>query len=433
MLRFMLPILGALILQAMYGAADLMIVGKYGTIAGISAVTTGSAILNLMTFAVVSLSAGVTVVMGHYIGEGRRDKLGPLIGNAVCFFTLVAAGLSLVMLCFTRPLAKLMQAPEEALELTVLYVRVCGGGFLFVVFYNLISGIFRGLGDSKLPLVFVGIACAANIAGDLVLVAGFKMNVAGAAIATVGAQAISVVLSLLIIRKKELGFRLIREDFRLGPETGVFFRVGAPLALQGILTDLTFLALCAFINRLGLDASSGYGIAGKVQSFVMLIPSAIMQSMASFVAQNVGAGRESRARRAMWFGMAFGAAIGVFVGYMAFFHGDLLARVFTDEPAVIARAFEYLRGFAPEAVVTCIMFSFMGYFNGHARSMFVMLQGLAQSFLIRLPMSYLMSVRPNASLTGVGLAAPTATVFGIALCTVYYLRLQRRLRAEQPR
>ncbi len=429
----MLPILGALILQAMYGAVDLMVVGIYGTIAGISAVTTGSAILNLMTFAVVSLSAGVTVVMGHYIGEGRREKLGPLIGNAVCFFTLVAAGLSLVMLCFTRPLAKLMQAPEEALELTILYVRVCGGGFLFVVFYNLISGIFRGLGDSKLPLVFVGIACAANIVGDLVLVAGFKMNVVGAAIATVGAQAISVVLSLLIIRKKELGFRFVREDFRLGPETGVFFRVGAPLALQGILTDLTFLALCAFINRLGLDASSGYGIAGKIQSFVMLIPSAIMQSMASFVAQNVGARQEARARRAMLFGMAFGAAIGVFVGYMAFFHGDLLARVFTGEPAVIARAFEYLRGFAPEAVVTCIMFSFMGYFNGHARSMFVMLQGLAQSFLVRLPVSYLMSVRPDASLTGVGLAAPTATVFGIALCSIYYLRLQRQLRAEQPR
>lgn len=427
----MLPILGALILQAMYGAVDLMVVGKYGTIAGISAVTTGSAILNLMTFAVVSLSAGVTVVMGHYIGEGRRDKLGPLIGNAVCFFTVVAAGLSLVMLCFTRPLAKLMQAPDEALELTILYVRVCGGGFLFVVFYNLISGIFRGLGDSKLPLVFVGIACAANIAGDLVLVAGLKMNVAGAAIATVGAQAISVVLSLLIIRKKELGFRFVREDFRLGPEIGVFFRVGAPLALQGVLTDLTFLALCAFINRLGLDASSGYGIAGKIQSFVMLIPSAIMQSMASFVAQNVGARQEARARRAMQFGMVFGAAIGVFVGYMAFFHGDLLARVFTDEPAVIARAFEYLRGFAPEAVVTCIMFSFMGYFNGHARSMFVMLQGLAQSFLIRLPMSYLMSIRPGASLTGVGLAAPTATVFGIALCLIYYFRLQRQLREEQ--
>ncbi len=427
MLRFMLPILGALILQAMYSAVDLLIVGKFGTTAGISGVTTGSGILNLMTFSVSSLTAGVTVVMGSYIGSGQAGRIGKLIGSAVCFFFLLALALSVVMVAFARPLARLMQTPAEALELTVLYVRICGAGFIFVVFYNFISSIFRGLGDSNLPLLFVGIACAVNIVGDLILVAGFHLNVAGAAIATVGAQAVSVLLSLAIIRRKRLPFRMTRKDLRLGRETGVFLRVGAPLALQEVLTELTFLALNAFVNRLGLDASSGYGIANKLQSFVMLIPVSIMQSMASFVAQNVGAGKESRAKRAMQFGMAFGASIGVLVGYMAFFHGDLLARAFTDEAAVIGRAFEYLRGFAPEAVVTCILFSFMGYFNGHSRSLFVMLQGLAQSFLVRLPVSWLMSVRPNASLTGIGLAAPTATVFGIALCSLYYLRMQKDL------
>lgn len=431
MLRFMLPILGALILQAMYSAVDLLIVGKFGTNAGISGVTTGSGILNLMTFSVSSLTAGVTVVMGNYIGSGRSDRLGKLIGNAVCFFTILALALSVVMVAFARPLARLMQAPEEALELTALYVRICGAGFLFVVFYNFISSIFRGLGDSNLPLLFVGIACVVNIIGDLILVAGFHLNVAGAAIATVGAQAVSVLLSLLIIKKKKLPFRMTRGDLQLGSETGVFLRVGAPLALQEVLTNLTFLALNAFVNRLGLDASSGYGIANKLQSFVMLIPVSIMQSMASFVAQNVGAGKELRAKRAMQFGMGFGAAIGVFVGYMAFFHGDLLARAFADEPAVVARAFEYLRGFAPEAVVTCILFSFMGYFNGHSRSLFVMLQGLAQSFLIRLPMSWFMSIRPGASLTGIGLAAPTATVFGITLCFIYYIRMQKQIRLSE--
>lgn len=425
MLRFMLPILGALILQAMYSAVDLLIVGKFGTTAGISGVTTGSGILNLMTFSVSSLTAGVTVVMGSYIGSGKPERLGKLIGNAVCFFTIIALGLSVVMVVFARPLAQMMQTPAEAMGLTILYVRICGAGFIFVVFYNFISSIFRGLGDSNLPLLFVGIACVVNIVGDLILVAGFHLNVAGAAIATVGAQAVSVLLSLLIIRRKKLPFQMVRKDLRLGRETGVFLRVGAPLALQEVLTELTFLALNAFVNRLGLEASSGYGIANKLQSFVMLIPVSIMQSMSSFVAQNVGAGKETRAKRAMQFGMAFGAGIGVFVGYMAFFHGDFLARAFTDEPAVVARAFEYLKGFAPEAVVTCILFSFMGYFNGHSRSLFVMLQGLAQSFLIRLPMSWLMSIRPNASLTGIGLAAPTATVCGITLCFIYYIRMQK--------
>ena len=262
------------------------------------------------------------------------------------------------------------------------------------------------------------------------LVAVFKMNVAGAAIATVGAQAVSVILSLVIIRKRKLPFTIKRSDFRFSKEIGVFVKIGAPLAFQEVLTNLSFLALCAFINRLGLDASSGYGIAQRVQSFVMLIPAAIMQSMASFVAQNVGAGKLDRAKSAMKCGMAIGSAIGVFIGYAAFFHGDIMAQIFANDSAVIMKAAEYLKGFAPEAVVTSILFSFMGYFNGNSRSMFVMIQGLAQSFIVRLPMSYIMSIQPNASLTNIALAAPTATVFGIILCTVYYINMNRKRTAK---
>lgn len=296
-----------------------------------------------------------------------------------------------------------------------------------MIAYNVISSIFRGLGNSRLPLIFVAIACVVNIVGDLVLVAGFRMNVAGAAIATIGAQAVSVVMSLVIIRRQELPFRMTVKDIQFNGEIRRFVSLGAPLALQELLTNITFLALCAFINRLGLDASSGYGVGQKIQSFVMLIPSSIMQSMASFVAQNVGAGKEDRARQAMKCGMAIGAGIGVFICYMTFFHGDLLAGIFTTDEAVILRAAEYLKGFAPEAVVTSILFSFYGYFNGHSRSMLVMVQGLIQSFLIRLPMSWFMSIQPNASLTWIGLAAPTATVCGILICLVFYMRMQRQM------
>ncbi|MCR4890716.1 MAG: MATE family efflux transporter, partial [Lachnospiraceae bacterium] len=252
-------------------------------------------------------------------------------------------------------------------------------------------------------------------------------NAAGAAIATVMAQMVSVLLSILIIRRRKLPFTLRREDFRFSGEIKRMLSVGTPMALQEILTNLTFLALCAFINRLGLDASSGYGVAQKIQSFIMLIPSSIMQSMASFVAQNVGAGKEDRARKALGFGCLVGGSIGVFIGLGAFFYGDVLSSLFTSDSAVIARSFEFLRGFAPEAVVTCILFSFMGYFNGHSWTLFVMIQSLAQSLLIRLPMSYYMSIQPNASLTEIGLAAPTATVFGIILCTIYYIRKKREM------
>lgn len=255
LLKFMIPILGALVLQAMYGAMDILVVGWFGTTAGISGVSTG-------------------------------------------------------------------------------------------------SSISRGIGDSKMPLVFVGIACIVNIFGDLLFIAVFQWNVAGAALATVMAQAVSVILSIIIIKKREQPFTMKWEYIRLSPEIENFVRVGTPIAFQEILTQLSFLALCTFINSLGLDASSGYGVANKIVSFIMLVPGALMQSMASFVAQNVGAGLERRARKAMVTGM----------------------------------------------------------------------------LIVRLPMSYIMSIQPNASLTMIGLAAPCATVFGIAINVIYYAVLNRENR-----
>ncbi len=430
MINFMLPILAALILQAMYGAVDLLIVGQFGTTAGISGVATGSSIMNLFTFTTSAFTTALTIVMGNYLGQKRPEKIGPLIGGAIAFFAAIAIAVSVILLLFAEPIAVILQAPEEALDLTVLYIRICGGGFIFIMFYNLISAIFRGLGDSKLPLVFVGIACVVNIVGDLVLVAGFHMNTAGAAIATVLAQAVSVVLSVIIISRRTLPFTFSVKDIRFNSSIRKFFGVGAPLAVQELLTQLSFLALLAFINNMGLDASSGYGVAQKVQSFVMLVPSSIMQSMATFVAQNVGARKEDRAKKAMYFGMLFGAAIGIAIFVVIFFFGDIVASAFTTDAAVIARAFEFLRGFAPEAIVTAVLFSYMGYFNGHGKSVFVLINSIAQAFLIRLPMSYYMSIQPNASLTYVGLAAPSATVFGIILSIIYYVYMNRAMQKE---
>lgn len=431
MLRFMLPILGAQILQAMYGAVDLLIVGQFGTIAGISGVSTGSAIINLVTFMITGLVMGLTVLIGRYIGERRPDQAGQAIGGAICFFTVAAVIFTAILLIFARPFAVLMQAPEEAIDLTVTYVRICGGGLIFIIAYNLISSIFRGLGNSKLPLIFVAIACVVNIFGDLFFVAVLRMNVAGAAIATVLAQAVSVVLSLVIIRRQELPFVMTRKDIRFNSEIRKFVKLGAPIAFQEVLTNLSFLALCAFINRLGLDASSGYGVANKITSFIMLVPGALMQSMSAFVAQNVGAGKEARARKSMYTGIAIGATIGIPIAIFAYLRGDTMSRIFSSDPAVIARSAEYLKGFAIESVVTAFLFSFMGYFNGQGQTMWVMLQGLAQSFLVRLPMSYIMSIQPDASLTNIGLAAPSATIFGILLNAgyfVWYTRKQKRIR-----
>ena len=427
----MLPVLGALILQAAYGAVDLLVVGRFGSTAGLSAVSTGSQILNLVTFVVTQLAMGVTVLIARYLGEKRPEQIGAVLGGAAVVFTILSVGIFILLVGFARPVSVLMQAPEEAVGLTAGYVRICGGGIFFIVAYNLLSAIFRGLGDSRSPLLFVLVACLVNIAGDLVLVAGFDMDAAGAAIATVLAQAVSVVLAVALLVRKKLPFAITRADFRLNPQCRKFLSIGLPLALQEFLTQLSFLALCAFVNRLGLTASSGYGVASKIVNFAMLIPSALMQSMASFVAQNVGAGNQKRARQSMLTGIGVGLVFGCAVFALVMLKGDVLAGIFSPDAEVVQKGFEYLKGFAPETILTAILFSMLGYFNGNNKTLWVMAQGLIQTLLVRLPFAYVMSIQPNASLTKIGLAAPVSTLVGVILNVDFYLYLDRKEKRVQ--
>lgn len=417
-----------MILQAAYGAVDLLVVGQFGSTVGLSAVSTGSQVLNLVTFVVTQLAMGVTVLIARYLGEQREKQIGSVLGGAAVVFSILSVVLFSVLVFFARPIAVLMQAPEEAVDLTAGYIRICGCGILFIVAYNLLSAIFRGLGDSRSPLLFVLVACLVNIAGDLILVAGFGMDAAGAAIATVLAQAVSVVFAVVMLLKKKLPFSVSKADFRINSQCRKFLKLGLPLALQEFLTRLSFLALCAFINRLGLTASSGYGVASKIVNFAMLIPSALMQSMASFVAQNVGAGKQKRAKEAMLTGIGVGLIFGCAVFALVLLKGDVLASIFSKDPEVVQKGFEYLKGFAPETIVTAILFSMVGYFNGNNQTLWVMAQGIVQTLLVRLPLSYYMSVQPNASLTRIGLAAPVSTVVGIILNIIFYVYLSKKHR-----
>lgn len=428
LVRFMIPVLGALILQAMYGAVDLLVVGQFGTKAGISAVSTGSNIVNLITFVISSLTMGLTVLISRYLGERNEQRIGHVIGGAICFFAAFAVCIMVIMLSFAPQFAGWMHAPKDAYALTVDYIRICGGGIAFVIAYNVISGIFRGLGNSRLPLIFVLIACIINVIGDLVFVAGFHMDVAGAALATILAQAVSVVLSLLIIRRQKLPFTVSWKHIRFNREITVFLKLGTPLALQELLTNLSFLILCAIINNMGLQASSGYGIAQKIVTFVMLVPSALMQSMSAFVAQNVGAGKEKRSRSATFIGMGIGMGIGVVISVTAWFKGEIPASLFTSNPEYIACAAQYLRGFSPEAVLTCVVFSFIGYFNGHSKPLPVMIQGITASFLVRVPLSYLFSVKEGGTLVDIGTAVPLASVYGIIFFAICYAVTIRKMK-----
>lgn len=426
LLKFALPVLFALLLQAMYGAVDLQVVGKFGTAADISAVATGSQILHSLTIIVTGLSMGITVLLGQKIGEGKPKEAGAAVGSGICLFGIVALIMTVAAVAAAPQLSELMRAPEDAFHGTVSYVRICAGGSVFIIAYNILGSIFRGLGDSKMPLLTVAIACVLNIAGDLLLVAGAGMGAAGAAIATVIAQAVSVLLSLLIIRRRELPFTLTRAELR--PKREMIIRIlqlGTPIALQDLLVSISFLVIVAIANGMGVIASAGVGVANKLCAFIMLVPSAYMQSMSAFVAQNIGAGKEDRARKALWTGILSSLVIGIVMGWAGFFHGDVLAGFFAEDAAVVLAGWEYLKAYAIDCIFTSFLFCLIGYFNGCGQTLLVMIQGFVGAFGVRLPLALLVS-RWGGTLFHLGLSTPASSLAQIVLCLGYYSYLRRQ-------
>lgn len=430
LILFALPVLLALFLQAMYGAVDLLIVGKFASSADVSAVSTGSQIMMTLTNLVSSFAMGTTVLLGQQIGCGERKQGGRTVGTAIVMFTVIALVMTAVLVIFAPQVSSIMNAPEEAFDKTVAYVRICGGGMLVIVAYNLIGCIFRGIGDSRTPLFTVAVACVFNIAGDLILCAGFKMGTSGAAFATVFAQIISVIVSFGVIRKKELPFEMRRTDIGVhGRTLRKMVGLGAPIALQDLLVSISFLIILAIVNSMGVTASAGVGVAEKVCAFIMLISSAFMQSISAFVAQNYGARRMDRAKKALHYGVAVSFAIGVGMFFLSFFHGNVLAGIFSSDAMVIEAAADYLKAYAIDCLFTAIFFCYIGFYNGIGMTKFVMIQGIIGAFCVRVPVSWFMSRRAGATLFDIGLATPFSSVLQLVLCLgcMLYLRKKKRV------
>lgn len=426
LVRFALPVLGALILQAAYGAVDLLVVGRFGDASGISAVGTGSTFMQMVTFVMTSLAMGATVVIGQHIGEKKQKEAGNAVGTAIVLFLIIGIVLTVILEIFAGDIVRLMQVPEESYEKAVTYVRICSGGVLIIIAYNVISGILRGVGNANLPLLFVGIACIVNIVGDLLFVGAFQLDAAGAAVATILAQLVSVIASLVVLRRQSLPISFSMPQCRIyGAELRKILNVGVPIALQEAMVQISFLVINTIINNMGLMESAGYGVAQKIVSFIMLVPSSIMQSVSAFVAQNIGAGQGERAKKGLFVAMTTGCSLGIVIFLIGFFGGSLLSAVFTSDTEVIMQSADYLRGYSIECILTCVLFSSIGYFNGCGKSIPVMIQGITSAFCIRIPVSILMSKLPGTSLFLVGLATPITTVYGIIFFLICFARLKK--------
>lgn len=426
LIKFVIPVIASFLLQVTYGAVDLIIVGRFGDSTSVSAVGTGTEAMYLVTFIIMGLTMGASVLIGQCIGKKDAEATGDAVGAACGLFIVIGVALTIFMLAITTPLCHLMRVPEESFDKTIQYIRICSLGIIFITAYNVIAGVFRGIGNSKLPMLFVAISSVLNVIVDLILVAGFHLDAAGAAIATVFSQAVSVVISFVIIWKQDLSFEVKKENIKFwSKDTKAILKLGTPLALQDGLTHVSFIVANSFSNSLGLTASAGYGVGVKVADFLILIPMSVGSAVTAMVSQNVGAEKHDRARESMFKAMLFGVCFGIVMWCIGFFFAPNFASIFTSDEAVIEQATLQIRGLSFDCILTNILFAFIGFFNGYGKTIIVMIQGVATAFLVRVPLIWFFSTKEWRSLFYFGLATPIASLVGIIFFIICYKKYKR--------
>ena len=427
LLKFTIPILIALILQQLYGAVDLLIVGNFASSSDVSAVSSGSQLIASFIYLVAGLSMGTTILLGKKIGAKEYNDAGKVIGGGIYIFIIIAIFITILIGFFPEFSSNLMNAPEAAFDQTVSYIKIMGFGSVFLVAFNILGSIFRGLGDSKTPLIAVSIATVANIVLDYIFIKEFKLGASGAAIATVIAQAISVIFSLVIIFKKKLNFNFDLKMIKYQKEyTKKTISLGIPVALNSFLVSLSFLFIMAIANQFGVTISAGIGITERLIGFLMIIPMSFGQSLASFTAQNVGAKLEKRAERGLYVAVTISIMVAIITIIVTLLFGEKMLGIFSNDKDVIAIAFDYLKAYCFDIFLTATLFCFIGFFNGHGKTSFTMYQGLIGSLIFRIPFSYLFSLYQPTSVFLIGLATPIGTFFQNAFCFYYFYHIRKK-------
>ncbi|MCB2293359.1 MATE family efflux transporter [Clostridium algoriphilum] len=420
LLKFAFPFLLASLLQALYGAADLLVVGQFDNSAQVSAVATGSQIMQTITSVILGLTTGGTILLGNYLGAKKYNDLAESVGTIICIFGIMAAILTVSMVILTGAITNLMNTPAEAFEYTKQYIFICSCGIPFIIGYNALSGILRGLGNSKAPLYFIAVACVTNIVIDLILVGGFHMGAPGAAIATIAAQAISFIIGVSYIIKVGFSFEFHRSHIRLESEKAKrIFKLGLPIALQDGLINISFIIITAVINVMGLTASASVGVVEKIIVFTMLPTIAFASAIAAMTAQNMGAGKQERAKQCLYVGIGCSLIIGIICYAYAQWHPTSLTALFSRDATVIETAALYLKSYSIDCILVCFVFSMNSFFSGCGNSLFPMIHSLIATFIIRIPLSFVLSKMAGITLYEIGFASPLATFASLVICIIY--------------
>ena len=422
MLFFALPYLLACFLQTFYGMADLFVVGLYNGSETTTAVSIGSQVMHMLTVMIVGLAMGTTVELGHSVGAGDADRAKKTTGTTIVFFALLAVCATVLLYFLTNPLARVMLTPTEALEETGKYLRICFLGLPFIMAYNVIASVFRGIGDSKSPMLFVAIACLVNILLDFLFIGGMGMGAAGAALGTVIGQAVSVGIALLKARKMELSFHMEKRDLRCDRQSlSSMLKVGIPVCMQDGLIQVAFIVITVIANSRGLVAATSVGIVEKIISFLFLVPSAFLSAISAITAQNMGAGKRDRARSSLYFGLTVAVSWGLLCCLVCHLVPGSLVGIFTREEEVISAGSAYLMAYSFDCVFAAVHFCFSGYFCGDQKSGISFLHNILSILLFRIPGAYLASKFFPETLYPMGLAAPAGSALSALICIGFFL------------
>ena len=418
---FALPYLLSYFLQTLYGMADLFIIGQFDHVDAITAVSNGSQVMHMLTVIIVGLAMGATVTISRAVGADRKLDAARAIGNTVTLFMAVSILFTLLLLLLVRPIVVLIGIPTEAVTGTTQYLIICFIGIPFITAYNIISSIFRGIGDSKTPMYFVAIACAANIVLDYVFIGFFHMGPSGAALGTTLAQTLSVIIALIFIRHRETGIHLTGKDFRPDPHVMTqILKIGIPVAVQDGYIQVAFIVITVIANHRGLNDAAAVGIVEKVISAVFLVPSSMLSTVSALAAQNIGAGKYDRAKQTLRYAMMIAIGFGLVVSILIQFIAAPVVGLFTADAAVILLGAQYIRGYIWDCIFAGVHFSFSGYFCACGKSGISFLHNLIAILCVRIPGVYLTSKIFPHTLFPMGLATATGSLLSVIICIIAY-------------
>ena len=426
-LGFSLPYLLSYFLQTLYGMADLFIVGQYEGVASTTAVSVGSQVMHMLTVMIVGLAMGSTVAIGQAVGGGQEKKAAQSVGNTVTLFMALSLVLTALLLALVRPIVRIMSTPEAAVSGAIDYLTICFIGVPFITAYNIISSVFRGMGDSKSPLYFIAVACAVNIALEYLFMGVFRLGAAGAALGTTLSQAVSVTVSLCVILRRKTGLPLAKEDFRPAPPVlRRILKIGCPIALQDGLIQVAFIVITVIANKRGLTDAAAVGIVEKVMSFLFLVPSSMLSTVSALGAQNIGAGKPERAVSTLRYAVLIAAGFGVMISIVIQFIAEPVVALFTTDAGAIVSGGQYLRGYIWDCIFAGVHFSFSGYFCARGKSGLSFLHNIIAIALVRVPGVYLTSLWFPETLLPMGLATASGSLLSVLICAAAFHRLRRK-------